>query len=138
MFDFLFPGQYFVNLTAMSDMGCVNTHQEIVTISTELEIYVPNAITPSFEGAGTPGINDAFRCEFSNLDVIESFQLQIYNRWGRLVWETEDPEEYWLGEVDTNGLYYSQNDVYIWHMKIQSNTWVDNGRELKGFITILR
>ena len=76
--------------------------------------------------------------EFSNLDVIESYNIQIYNRWGMLVWESDDPEEYWLGEVGENGQYYSQNDVYTWVIKVNSNTWVDNGKELRGFVTILR
>ena len=111
---------------------------ETAIISTELEIYVPNAFTPSFEGAGTPGINDAFRAEFSNLDVIESFNIQIYNRWGHLVWESEDPEKYWLGEVEDDGLHFSQNAVYTWIIKVQSNTWVDNGKELRGHVLILR
>ena len=111
---------------------------EIVTISTELEIYVPNSFTPPFEGSNSTGINDAWRPEFSNLDVIESYNIQIYNRWGMLVWESDDPEEYWLGEVGENGQYYSQNDVYTWVIKVNSNTWVDNVKELRGFVTILR
>ena len=137
-FDFLEAGNYFVTLVATSDMGCVNSHQETVIIPSVLDIYVPNAFTPSYDGASTPGINDAFRCEFSNLDAVDSFQLQIYNRWGILVWETNDPEEYWQGETGFDGLHYSQNDMYIWHMKIQSNTWVNNGKELKGYVTIIR
>ena len=137
-YDFMVEGQYFVTLVATSDMGCVNSHQEIVIIPAVLEIYVPNAFTPSYNDASTPGINDAFRCEFSNLDAVDSFQLQIFNRWGVLIWETNDPEEYWLGEIGPDGIHYSQNDVYIWLVKVQSNTWVDNGKELRGHVTILR
>ena len=70
--------------------------------------------------------------------MIESFNIQIYNRWGNLVWESDDPEEYWLGEVEEDGLYYSQNAAYTWIIKVQSNTWVDNGKELRGHVLILR
>ena len=28
----------------------------------------------------------------------EEYQLQIFNRWGKLVWETTDPEEHWDGK----------------------------------------
>ena len=136
--DFVYQGQFPTTLTVISDEGCVSSHSEIVIISSELEIYVPTAFTPSFEGAGTPGINDAFRAEFSDLALIESFEIQIYNRWGEKIWESNDPEEYWLGEVDTNGQFYVQNEVYNWIIKIQSNTWVDNGKELKGHVIILR
>ena len=130
VFDFILPGSYHTTLTATSEHGCVSSHSEMVTISTELEIYVPNSFTPPFEGSNSTGINDAWRPEFSNLDVIESYNIQIYNRWGMLVWESDDPEEYWLGEVGENGQYYSQNDVYTWVIKVNSNTWVDNGKEI--------
>ncbi|MAO46120.1 MAG: hypothetical protein CL823_03125 [Crocinitomicaceae bacterium] len=138
VFDFILPGSYHTTLTATSEHGCVSSHSEMVTISTELEIYVPNSFTPPFEGSNSKGINDAWRPEFSNLDVIESYNIQIYNRWGMLVWESDDPEEYWLGEAGENGQYYSQNDVYTYVIKVNSNTWVDKGKELRGFITILR
>ena len=55
-----------------------------------------------------------------------------------LVWESDDPEEYWLGEAGENGQCYSQNEVYAYEIKVNSNTWVDKGKELRGFITILR
>jgi hypothetical protein len=55
-----------------------------------------------------------------------------------LVWETNDPEEYWQGETGPDGLHFSQNDIYIWQVKVQSNTWVKNGKELRGHVTIIR
>ena len=61
MFDFMLPGSYHTTLTATSEHGCMTSHTEIVTISTELEIYVPNSFTPPFEGSNSTGINDAWR-----------------------------------------------------------------------------
>ena len=97
--DFVNPGQYPVTLTTTSQYGCVSTHSEMVNISTQLEIFAPNAFTPSFEGAGTPGINDAFTIEFSNLSTVEHFHIQIFNRWGILVWESFDQKNIGWGKL---------------------------------------
>jgi PKD repeat protein len=140
--DFFGPGQFQVTLIATSDKGCTSSHSETVIISQELEIYVPNAFTPyssvANQNPASHGINDTFRAEFSDLDAIESFIIQIYNRWGEKVWESDNPEEYWLGEVSPDGQYFVKDEVYNWIIKIQSNTWVKNARELRGHVTILR
>ena len=87
---------------------------------------------------GSNGINDAFRAEFSDLSLVKSYNLRIYNRWGVLIWETTDPEEYWLGEVGANGEYYSQNDVYVWQIEVRSDLWGDIAKKLLGHVTIIR
>jgi hypothetical protein len=107
-------------------------------ITADLEIYVPNAFTPPYKDFGSNGINDAFRAEFSDLSLVKSYNLRIYNRWGVLIWETTDPEEYWLGEVGANGEYYSQNDVYVWQIEVRSDLWGDIAKKLLGHVTIIR
>ena len=52
--------------------------------------YVPNSFTPNGDG-----INDAFApghdCPF------ESYLMQIYNRWGQMVFESRNPNIHWDG-----------------------------------------
>lgn len=136
--DFVYVGQYPVTLTVTSEYGCTNSHSEMVVLSSELEIFVPTAFTPTFEGTNSHGINDAFRPVFSDLDLVESYHIQIFNRWGDVVWESSDPEEYWIGETRHSGEYYTPDMIYNWVMKVQSNSWVKNGKELRGFVTIIR
>jgi PKD repeat protein len=136
--DFMIAGMYPVTLVVTSDQGCISSHLEVVMITADLEIYVPNAFTPPYKDFGSNGINDAFRAEFSDLSLVKSYNLRIYNRWGVLIWETTDPEEYWLGEVGANGEYYSQNDVYVWQIEVRSDLWGDIAKKLLGHVTIIR
>jgi len=136
--DFMIAGDYPVNLLVTSDMGCVNSYMDVISIKADLEIYVPNAFTPPYTGFGGNGINDAFRAEFSDLALIESFTFRIFNRGGKLIWETSDPEEYWIGEVGNYGEYYVPNEVYVWQIEIRSTVWGDIAKELRGHVTIIR
>ena len=53
IYDFMMPGTYHTTLTATSEHGCVSSHTEVVIISNELEIYVPNSFTPPFDGTNS-------------------------------------------------------------------------------------
>ena len=71
------------------------------------EIYVPNAITPS-----TPdGNNDYFRIYSNNLSSIQGFEIYVYDRWGELVYYTQDvnfkwrPEDSGLRVINTMFVY---------------------------------
>lgn len=101
-------------------------------------IYVPNAFTPNNDGK-----NDVFRA-WTNGDCWLWFEMQVYNRWGDLVWETDTPGAQWLGNYTQGiwnrgpqtGLYYVPDGVYYWKLRGQKrgDVWV----ELNGIINLLR
>lgn len=71
---------------------------------------VPNVFTPNYDG-----VNDTWGVTFSSSKYIKNFQLQIYDRWGLLVFSTNSqlstPNLRWdghttSGEECTNGVYY--------------------------------
>jgi hypothetical protein len=43
----------------------------------------------------------------------------LYNRWGELLFYSENPDDVWNGGLD-RGDYYLQNDVYIWQLQFKS------------------
>lgn len=57
------------------------------------------------------------------------YQLTIYNRWGEVLFSTNDPQKFWYTKEAENG-------VYIWMLKGK----LDSGREIemKGHFTALR
>ena len=59
-----------------------------------------NIFTPNEDGA-----NELFTIYEGNS---RKYSLQIYNRWGRLIWQTDDPMNYWDGGEVSDGLYYYQ------------------------------
>jgi gliding motility-associated-like protein len=42
-------------------------------------------------------MNDTFRAIPSNYDLITSYKMMIFNRWGEFLWETDDIGEGWPG-----------------------------------------
>jgi len=91
------------------------------------EIYVPN----SFNGDGD-GINDQFRPVM--MGSPKTYSLQIFNRWGELIFETNNVDEGW------NGSYKSQPvnmDTYVWMIKITCSG-SEEKYTLTGHVTVLR
>jgi gliding motility-associated-like protein len=68
------------------------------------DIIVPNAFTPNGDGH-----NDLFRIK--NPQLVKSFTMAIFNRWGEKVFETTDPYKGWDGS--RNGLPVLSG-VYVW------------------------
>ena len=62
-------------------------------------IEIPNIFSPNNDG-----INDEFR--FNNLEFFPGSSLEIYNRWGILVYESADYANNWTAENVADGTYY--------------------------------
>ncbi len=68
---------------------------QVFSISNEVEIvpsmslYVPNTFTPNGDG-----LNDTFGVAG---EAIKDFRMQIFNRWGQLIFETSNANERWDG-----------------------------------------
>lgn len=86
-----------------------------------LLIELPNVITPNGDG-----VNDMFRP--LNNNVISAKKTCIYNRWGKLVFETNNPLIEWGGEDNANGTYF-------W--VIQYFDVLNNLKRSSGYITVL-
>lgn len=100
--------QYFNNLH-----GCDSTVILTLTLNGGIEpdttaeeetdpnvLYLPNAFTPNDDGR-----NPVFLPIFSNPDEIEEYRMEIYNRWGTLVFRTEEKTFGWDGANAMEGVY---------------------------------
>lgn len=123
--NFIDNNQQIVTLHAESPLGCRDSITGV--FEPIMDIYVPSAFTPNGDG-----INDVFR---ANGNSIRNFQLWIYNRWGELVFFSEDINEPWLGEVK-GGEYFAQDDVYTWVIKAVGVR--NNSFERTGTVILLR
>ncbi len=98
------------------------------TVTVHVVPYIPNAFTPNGDG-----INDVFRITGLPAENITRYNFQIFNRWGQVVFHTNDIMEGWDGR--SKGEYCSP-DVYPWVI-----FWEDNKKTRvtnKGTITLLR
>ena len=118
------PGTY--RVTASVD-GCDATSQ-ITIAPCELNIYLPNAITPSL----SDGLNDAFCLPDAYKPLLNEFEISIFNRWGEMVYYSTDKDFRWKGEVKGKIFY---NNVYNYLIRYTNL----NGKPevLIGTITVL-
>jgi len=117
-------GAYTVTLIANPGMNCSDTIQQNIVFDENSNQYyfVPNVFTPNKDLH-----NDFFEI-MGNSNCMD-FQIQIYNRWGQLIFETTKPFEiFWDGNF--NGKL-APDGVYIYLIK---GKMVNRG----GVITLIR
>ena len=87
---------YINQLIVSNEFGCSDTaSNEIYSIASE-KLY--NIFTPNGDG-----INDVFYIPIFGLT---NYKAQIFNRWGKLIFEWEDPTIGWPGTDSPNGVYF--------------------------------
>jgi len=122
------PGSYDACLQVWNDYGCVDSVCRVFRIAANPQVYVPNAFTPDGDG-----VNDLFRPIISG-DNYEDYLLMVFNRWGELVFETNNPTMGWDGAY---GGVISQTGVYVWKLRVRPENSADS-KEFLGHVTLLR
>jgi gliding motility-associated-like protein len=88
--------------------GCEQRNTLSVRVVDNLVVFIPNSFTPDGDD-----LNDVFLPIFSTEP--EFYSLQVFNRWGDMIFETTDWKQPWIGDVN-EGEYYGVNDLYFWKM----------------------
>jgi gliding motility-associated-like protein len=109
-----------VTLTANIDNGCGTTEATWQIQSNACEVRIPNIFTPN----GGQG-NDNF--EIEGLEKYTGAELQIFNRWGRLVYESDNYRNDWRATDLSEGTYW-----YVLKLPYGVKT------EYKGSVQIVR
>lgn len=115
-----------------SPEGCIGIDSSYVVFSTPelIKIYFPNAFTPNNDG-----VNDVFNVVTSTIDV-NQFSLSIYNRWGALVYYTNDITKGWDGTCEGE---LCQSGAYIYKVSYNGYTSLNSTPEIKmGAVMLVR
>ena len=80
-------------LTIEDADGC--TTSESVLVNVFIPEPIPQLVVPNAFSPNNDGVNDEFRPNLDEMAV--GMTMQIYNRWGKMVFETSDREAYWTG-----------------------------------------
>jgi len=114
------PGVYPVMLIVRSNRGCVDT----VLINHEVIATIPlvNIITPN-----TDNVNNTLT--FNGLQFYPNSKIKIFNRWGNLIYSSNDYKNDWNGDGHEEGTYYYILEVP--NLKPQNNI-------LTNFFQIIR
>lgn len=122
-------GGYEVTLLVTTEYGCVDSTSKIIEVKDQLIYYVPNSFTPDgdefnsvFKPVLTAGVDESM------------YHLEIFNRWGEILFESRDINVGW------DGTYHGvmvENGTYIWKMQFGL---IDNGgiEKAMGHINLLK
>jgi gliding motility-associated-like protein len=105
---------------ALNNGNCITIDTIAVNILPYKAPFVPNVITP-----GEDGFNDYFTIASSQQSKIE---LQIYDRWGSLVYHNDDYKNTWRADNVSSGIYY-------YNMKVDHPCALNL---FKGIISVLK
>ena len=122
-FSVLQAGTYSVTVSN----ECGSARAAVNIIEALCELFIPNAFTPNGDN-----LNDLFRIRGGS--NIQDFSMQIFNRWGKLVFESSDPQIGWDGTL--NGV---QQPAGAYAYRIQF-TRADNQQldQRKGMLQLIR
>lgn len=120
---------YEVRLVATTDYGCRDTAYQSVYMKEVILYYVPNAFTLD---------NDVFNPTFQPVFVSgftpANYSLKIFNRWGEVMFESQNPSVGWDG---TYGEQVVQEGMYTWQITFKENG-TDRRHEDYGHVLLLR
>ncbi len=123
------PGIYNVTLYAIYrglGMTCIDSMSMNVTINDFESLYIPNAFTPNGDND-----NDVF---YVYANDITDFQLYIFNRWGNLIFETNDLKKGWDGKVKGDK---SPDGVYTYRVVYKKKTTPNDSHTRIGSLLLL-
>jgi len=122
-------GVYTTYLIATNQYGCKDSVAHFVEIKDDFVFYAPNAFTPDGDG-----INDVFLPLGVGWDI-PTFEMYIFDRWGNLIFFTDDYRKGWDGTAN-HGTEVSQIDVYVWKVYLKDNNGLKHN--YIGHVTIVK
>ena len=96
-YDYLQAGNFEIILYVEDDYGCMDSISKTVIIHPNYDLYIPNSFTPDGDE-----VNDTFICKGYG---INDFIMSIYNRWGEVIYSTNNLNQGWDGDRVPNGVY---------------------------------
>lgn len=124
------PGIYPVCLIAYNQNECSDTLCLDVVVNDVLYTFIPNAFTPDGDN-----VNDTW-WPSANIPVHKDYELMVFDRWGQVVFNTEDPYMGWQGSYQ-NGGEILKSDVYAYRL-LYGIKDSDVRKEIVGHVTLMK
>ncbi|MFM2206546.1 MAG: hypothetical protein RL213_521 [Bacteroidota bacterium] len=118
-------GSYEVVLHLESDKGCVDSVIKKMDVNSSFAVWIPNAFTPNGDG-----VNE----RFIPLTLgVKALQMDIFNRWGKIVFHTEDLDQGWDGCISD---VFVQEDVYEYLISVTDQC--DDKHTYLGHVSVIK
>lgn len=121
-------GKFLVSLLVNNEYGCIDSIFKVIFIDEDLAVYIPNAFTPNDDN-----INDVFNVKGVGLKA-EGYYMQIFDRWGTLVYATKDINNGWDGTVKGQK---AADGVYTYTLRVFKNNSAVK-KEFQGHVNLLK
>lgn len=124
------PEQNFsVTLVAITEHGCVDSITKVILMEKGVILYTPNSFTPDGNQ-----YNPVFLPIVTSGVDKNQYKLEIFNRWGEVVFTTTDAEEGWDGTY--KGIACKEG-LYSWKITFKTSS-SDEKMEKLGHVNLIR
>jgi len=107
--------------------GCRYAKTITIDVRSCLAFSIPNVFTPNGDG-----INDEFY--IIDAHAVSNYSIVIYDRWGKMMYQSNNPDVYWNGRNQNNNSPVSDG-VYYYIIKYSCN---DKSYNKDGYIQVIR
>ena len=122
-------GCYDVKLMVTTNDGCTDTTVQEICIGPDVALFVPNAFSPNGDN-----VNDFFSPQGIGMDP-NKYQFWVFDRWGNLIFYSDDMSKGWDGTVQGNG-NICQIDTYVW--KLRASDLLGRRHNIIGHVNLIR
>ncbi len=126
------PGTYQIQMIASTDEGCTDTARVALEILDRIIFYVPNTFTPDKDD-----YNEVFKPIFTAGYDPFDFNLLIFNRWGEVVFESNDASVGWDGTYGADSDRIVKDGTYVWKI-VFKETMSDKNHTHTGHVNVLK
>jgi len=129
-FEYIYSdtGNYFPAMIFTNQFGCTMMDTTQIRVEPEVRFYLPNAFTPNDDR-----LNDQWGPRSMGWT---EFELWIFDRWGKLVFNTTDPENHWNGRFNNQSNLEPVMGVYSYRILARSVKY--EVIRQSGSVTLLR
>lgn len=121
-------GVYPVTLYVTTEHGCVDSITKNIEVINDVILYAPNSFTPDGDE-----FNQTWNVHIQGIDI-QSFHLQVFNRWGEMIFESHDESIGWDGTYKGKVI---QSGAYTWTVSARDK-YNDNKYTFNGHLNLLK
>jgi gliding motility-associated-like protein len=122
--------EFSVVLEVTNEAGCSSSATSIIGIFENATIFIPNAFSPDGNE-----LNQYFQIKGNKIDPYD-FSMQIFNRWGELIFESKNIAFGWDGTYTQNN-YAAPSGVYTYQVRYRFDGMQDP-KTIQGHFSLLR
>jgi len=125
--SFISEGEYWITQTVTNSLGCTDTIGILVPVIPFTNVFIPNTFTPNADF-----VNETWNPVISYL---KDYELMIFDRWGLMVFQTDDLFRGWNGNYYNNG---SQLPQGLYAYRIRYTEFSGRKKEVLGHLMLVR